>query len=288
MARQTTVRKTVEVVGISRVYQRPTRLRFRPAAPGTGIAFHRTDRGTCLAARLDLATARDGRLVLGRSPCQVEGAEHLLAAVVAQGLTDLFIDLDGPEPPALDGGATVFCEMLAEAGVATGRTFVPALQVIAPCRVEGESGTVELRPSGELLIETRTGGREGGQRVRLRVNPRSVASELAPARCPDWSGPSRHLEPSPGAGAWARRAWSQAGEQHRHRTLELLGCLALLGQPLHAEVIVDSPSLELALGALRETLAQEGSWELSVPGQPVPLRNTRRGIELDGIAAGLG
>ncbi|HNX51066.1 MAG TPA: UDP-3-O-acyl-N-acetylglucosamine deacetylase [Thermoanaerobaculaceae bacterium] len=288
MARQTTVRRTVEVVGISRVYQRPSRLRFRPAAPGTGIAFHRTDRGACVAARLDLATAREGRLVLGRSPCQVEGAEHLLAAVVAQGLTDLFIDLDGSEPPAFDGGATVFCEMLAEAGIAAGRAFVPALQVLAPCRVESEAGTVELRPSGELLIEARTGGREGGQRVRLRVTSRSVASELAPARCPDWSGPSQDQQALRGAGARARRTWSQAGELHRHRTLELLGCLALLGQPLHAEIVVDSPSLELALGAFRQMLAQKGSWELSVPGQPVPLWNARRGVELDGIAAGLG
>lgn len=289
MARQTTVRKVVEAVGVSRVYQMPSRLRFRPAPPGTGIAFHRADRNACLAASLDRAFLSEGRLVLGRSPGQVEGVEHLLAAVVAQGLTDVFVELDGPEPPAFDGGASTFTEMLWEAGVATGRRFVPTLQVRAPFRWECEHGAVELRPAGSLVVEAREAGHDGnGQRVRLHVTPRSLTAELAAARCPTWTGASRAREALFGSGAAARRSWSPAGELHRHRTLELVGCLALLGHPLQAEVIVTGPGLDLALPVLRTALAQTGVLDLTAPGRPVPLWGARRLLDLDGVAAGLG
>lgn len=289
MARQTTVRKVVEAVGISRVYQMPSRLRFRPAPPGTGAAFHRTDRNACVPAGLDRASLCEGRLVLGRAPGQVEGVEHLLAAIVAQGLTDVFVELDGPEPPAFDGGAATFAEMLWEAGVAVGRRFVPALQVKAPVRWECEHGAVELRPAGNLLVETRSAGRDGtGQRVRLLVTPRSLATELAAARCPAWTGVSRTREAMFGTRAPARRSWPAEVELHRHRTLEVVGCLALLGYPLQAEVIVVGPELELVLPALREMVARPGTLDLSAPARPVSLWGARRLLDLDGAAAGLG
>lgn len=289
MARQMTVRKVVEAVGISRVFQMPSRLRFRPAPPGTGVAFHRTDRNACVSASLDQASLREGRLVLGRSPSQVEGVEHLLAAVVAQGLTDVFVELDGPEPPAFDGGALTFAEMLWEAGVAVGRRFMPVLQVTAPFRWESEHGAVELRPAVNLVVETRSAGHDGsGQRVRLHVTPRSLTTELAAARCPVWTGASRTREALFGSETPTRRSWSPERELHRHRTLELVGCLALLGHPLQAEVTVVGPGLELALPALREALARTGVLGLSAPGRPVSLWGARRLLDLDGVAAGLG
>jgi hypothetical protein len=67
-----------------------------------------------------------------------------------------------------------------------------------------------------------------------------------------------------------------------------VGCLALLGHPLQAEVIVTGPGLELALSALREMVARPGLLGLSAPARPVPLWGARRLLDLDGVAAGIG
>ena len=199
------------------------------------------------------------------------------------------MELDGPEPPAFDGGASTFAEMLWEAGVATGRRFVPALQVRAPFRWESERGVVELRPAGDLLVEARSAGSDdSGQRVRLHVTPRSLAAELAPRAARAGRAPLARGRRSSAPGNPARRSWSPAGELHRHRTLELVGCLALLGHPLQAEVVVAGPSLDLALPALREALAHPATFDLSAPARPVSLWGARRILDLDGVAAGMG
>lgn len=249
MPRQATIRRVVEAVGVSGVRRIRSRVCFRPAPAGNGVAFRRTDIGSCVAVSLESAWCPGGSLVLGRSPRQVEGVEQLLAVVVALGLTDLFIELDGPEPPFFDGSARTYFDLVHEAGLCVGPGIVPPLQVRVPLRVEGERGWLELRPSSCLRLDVR-GGQSGDARadqvIRFEVSPRAAAAHVGGAEA--W--------PCPAVGS--RRAFRTLdSERLRHGALELLGCLALLGRPVQAEIAASQPNPALAVTGLRALLATE-------------------------------
>ncbi|HPW54799.1 MAG: UDP-3-O-acyl-N-acetylglucosamine deacetylase [Thermoanaerobaculaceae bacterium] len=254
MPRQATIRRTVEAVGFSGLRQVRAWIRFRPAPPGSGVLLRRIDVGSCVAASLDVASCCGGPLVLGRAPKQVENAEHLLAVVVALGLTDLVVELDGPEPPFFDGSAGPYFNLLHEAGLQIGAGIVPALQVAAPLRVESAEGWIEMRPSERLCLDVRGGpgaGRSAEQTVRFEVSARSTAAQVGSARC----SPDRDRPPASRWGRVRRGAWPPASESVRHGAVELLGCLALVGQPLCAEIAAHQPTPELAVTSLRALAA---------------------------------
>lgn len=253
MPRQATIRRAVEAVGFSGLRQVRSRLKLLPAPAGTGVVIRRADVGSCVAASLDFASCRGGPLVLGRSPRQVEGAEHLLAVVVALGLTDLVVELDGPEPPFFDGSASPYFELLHEAGLRVGDGIVPALEVTAPLRVEDGDGWLELRPSERLLLDVRGGwraDRRSHEAVRFEVSARAAAAAVGGARCNQRAGEPR------ASWWWARRgAWPPESESLRHGAVELLGCLALAGRPVLAEVAAQQPSPALTVAGLRALFA---------------------------------
>jgi len=88
------------------------RATVRPAATDTGIVFRRIDLDgqPTINADVSLVSGVDWQTVIGEGERVVRTVEHLMAAVAAFRLDNLEIDLDGPEPPALDGSASEWCE----------------------------------------------------------------------------------------------------------------------------------------------------------------------------------
>ncbi|HYW33304.1 MAG TPA: UDP-3-O-acyl-N-acetylglucosamine deacetylase, partial [Gemmatimonas sp.] len=85
----------------------PCRLVFRPATTGHGITFRRSDRAGSkdIPARVSVAVDAERRTQLGSGADALHTVEHVLAAVGALGIDDLSIEMDGPEPPIMDGSA---------------------------------------------------------------------------------------------------------------------------------------------------------------------------------------
>src|SRR3712207_2487650 len=96
----------------------PCRLTFRPASSGDGIRFVRTDRpGTpVIPAVVEHAVLTERRTQLGTGDDAIHTVEHVLAAVAGSELDDVTIELDGPEPPIMDGSAAPFLRALEAAG----------------------------------------------------------------------------------------------------------------------------------------------------------------------------
>ena len=94
-------------------------LRFSPAPAETGIVFARTDlpRSKPIPALVDSVTGTQRRTTLGRGPNQITLVEHALAALAGMRIDNCLVELDGPEPPGLDGSAAGFVEAIVEAGV---------------------------------------------------------------------------------------------------------------------------------------------------------------------------
>src|SRR5512143_1918508 len=119
MLKQRTLKTTIKTTGVGLHSGARVELMLRPAAPDTGIVFHRID----LAAPVDLpADARnvgDTRLssTLRRDGASISTVEHILSALAGLGIDNLHIDVAGPEIPIMDGSAGPFVFLLQSAGI---------------------------------------------------------------------------------------------------------------------------------------------------------------------------
>jgi UDP-3-O-[3-hydroxymyristoyl] N-acetylglucosamine deacetylase len=145
---QRTVARPAVVEGIGYLTGRHVRLRFRPAAPNTGVVFVRTDLGAhaCIPARVEHVTGTERRTTLGQPPLHVGLVEHVLAALNGLHVDNCYVDVDAPEPPGLDGSAAAFAEALQDAGL----VMQPERQAIwattEPIVVRTADATLALHP----------------------------------------------------------------------------------------------------------------------------------------------
>src|SRR5215213_9163724 len=117
--RQNTLAAPAELDGVGLHTGAPVKMRLLPAAVGTGVVFRRVDlEGKPeIPALVSQVSSTDRGTTLGQGEVRVHTTEHLLAAVVARQLDNLIVELEGPEPPAMDGSSAAFDDALARAGV---------------------------------------------------------------------------------------------------------------------------------------------------------------------------
>lgn len=235
-------------------------LTFRPAVAGEGLVFRRTDLpgSPTVPARLDAVRSHDRRTVLGQGSTTVETVEHVLAAAAALELDDLLIDLDGPEPPAGDGSAGPFFAALQAAGIIAvgGR---PERRVVRqPFTLRDGASVYAVAPAARLTLTVTVEWDHpaiGRQTGRYEVTAAMFAEALADARTFGFLEERDALA----ARGLARGASSantvlltstgvlDAGlrwpdEFVRHKAVDVLGDLALLGGRLAAAVDAFRPS----------------------------------------------
>ena len=145
---QRTLARPVELQGVGFLTGQTVRLRFRPAQASTGVVFVRTDLGpgACIAARADLVTGTQRRTTLGRGALSIGLVEHVLAALAGLHIDNCYVELDAPEPPGLDGSARHFVELLRTAGVRSLPAKRTVWTVTEPVVVRQGDSTLSLHP----------------------------------------------------------------------------------------------------------------------------------------------
>ena len=115
---QTTISKEVEIKGRGLLSGRKISLKFIPSS-SQGVVFRRTDirEGPLVPASCDFAHHEFSSTVLEKEGIKIRVTEHLLAALSGLGIDNLIIEIDGDEPPIMDGSALPFVEVLEEAGI---------------------------------------------------------------------------------------------------------------------------------------------------------------------------
>lgn len=205
--------------------------RLCPAPFGTGVIFRTVDGD--VPAQLAFAEAVPGATRLARGSARVDTPEHLLAAVCALGVTDLLVELGGPEVPALDGSAQGWVEALDEAGRVDGPPL--SLPEVVAAEVAAAGGVAWIGPGARIAVEVDFGA--DGPRGSL-AGPLTEAffrAEIARARTFVLARDVERLRASGrgrGATAANTRVWSPgdpADEPVRHKLLDAWGDLALLG-----------------------------------------------------------
>jgi UDP-3-O-[3-hydroxymyristoyl] N-acetylglucosamine deacetylase / 3-hydroxyacyl-[acyl-carrier-protein] dehydratase len=252
--RQRTLRTAVEVSGIGLHSGVQVKARLLPAEHGSGIQFVRTDLedAPTVPAHISFHSPKDRRTRLVRGGTEVETVEHLLAACSGMAVDNLRVELSGPEFPGLDGSALPVIELFKQAGLVEQREEAKVFRLEEPVYVrDGEATLVALPTDKEGLTLQYVAafdepGVEGGS-FQMSVTPENFATEIAPARTFCLASEVEALQAA-GLGKGATRENTvvlgdpntllrMPGEAVRHKILDLLGDLRLLGADLAAHVI---------------------------------------------------
>jgi UDP-3-O-[3-hydroxymyristoyl] N-acetylglucosamine deacetylase/3-hydroxyacyl-[acyl-carrier-protein] dehydratase len=248
----------------------PCKITFQPAPARQGIFFRRTDCAGLprIRAHVSEVSASERRTQLGKGEYVVHTVEHVLAAVTGMCIDDVTIDMDGPEPPILDGSAAPFVAALSEAGLANLDGEPDFLDLTEPVRIIDGASVYEAYPSERLELDVTIEFPHpliGKQSRRFVVTQETFASELSRARTFGFvhevdalrakgliKGASLNnavvLDDSDILSGDLR--WSD--EFVRHKAMDCIGDLALAGARVRARIVAVKPSHRGTVTLVRE------------------------------------
>jgi UDP-3-O-acyl N-acetylglucosamine deacetylase len=255
---RTLARPTAAVCGTGFLTGAEVRLRFLPAPPATGVLFLRTDLPgqPRIRAHIDQVTGTDRRTTLGQPPVQVGLVEHVMAALSGLRIDNCLVELNAPEPPGLDGSTGAFVRALLEAGTHLQAPRRPVWHV--PRRIVVQSGGASLAihpvPGSEFLVtyflDYGLTSPIARQVHTQTVTPSSFATELAHCRtfllesealALRRLGMGSRTTPADllifGPHGPIQNTLRYANEPARHKVLDIIGDLALLGVDLAGHVV---------------------------------------------------
>ena len=291
---QRTLTRPAEVPGEGFVTGARVRLRLRPAPPNTGVLFVRTDLpGTPAAvpARAGFVTDTDRRTTLGPPGSGVTLVEHVLAALAGLRVDNCVVELDGPEPPGLDGSAWGFVRAVAAAGVELQPARRPVLAAADPVVVSRNGATVALHPADgpglriSYILDYGPTGPIPRQAFTLDATPESFTQEVAGCRtfllereaaALRARGIGRHLTPRDvlvfGPRGPLDNALRYGDEPARHKVLDLIGDLALCGFDLAGHVVAYRSGHALNVDLARELTRRAAGADMDARTGPRPSR----------------
>jgi UDP-3-O-[3-hydroxymyristoyl] N-acetylglucosamine deacetylase len=283
MALQTTIKNKMVCEGVGVHTGIQTTLTLLPAPEGTGVIFRRTDHpgiAGVIPARFERVTdTRLGTTIGNAYDVKVHTVEHLMAAIVGCGVTNLIIEIDGAEVPIMDGSAAPFVFLIECAGVVKQSSPQRAIRVRETVRVEDGDKYAELRPgigfSAELEIAFENCKVIDRQFYSFDLDSPSFKAELARARTFGFRHEVEYLQKNglarggslansivlDGETIMNEDGLRYADEFVRHKLLDVVGDLALAGGPLFAQFRGYKTGHALNNQLLRKLFARRQAWE---------------------------
>lgn len=256
--RQQTIGQPVEVQGTGYITGKHVRLRFRPAPAATGIVFVRTDLGpnACVAARIENVTGTARRTTLGNPPVHVGLVEHVLAALAGMRIDNCYVELDAPEPPGLDGSARPFVDALVRADIVLQNESRAVWTTCEPFVFRNNDATIALHPTDaddlrvSYLLDYGAESPISWQIATQTITPGNFMADVAPCRTFITEDEARVLRDQ---GLGSRTTVTDllvfgphgpiqnrtrfANEPARHKILDILGDLSLIGCDLRGHLV---------------------------------------------------
>jgi UDP-3-O-[3-hydroxymyristoyl] N-acetylglucosamine deacetylase len=278
-----TLRREVACTGIGLHCGRPVRLRLLPAPAEHGIRFARTDVGVEIPATLAHIGSQDHATTLSKDGVSIGTVEHLLSALMGLGIDDVRVEVDGPEVPVLDGSAAPFVILLHEVGLRPLAVPRQLLRITRPVEVVHGAKSARLVPCDHFEVSYAIGFDHPllrHQSLSLRVTPRSFTDFIAPART---FGFLREVELLRKAGLALGGSLENAvvigetgvlnnklrfeDEFVRHKILDAIGDLALLGHPILGRLEATKAGHALHAAVAAKLVATPGAFELVPAGE---------------------
>lgn len=250
-------------------------LRLQPAPVDHGIKFKRKDLQDepTIDAKIENLKTVERATTIGEGSMRVHTVEHVLAALSAMGVDNAVIEMDANEPPIGDGSALAYVELIKTAGVVPQETTRQAFEVREPVSVETKSGSLlVVLPDDKFRISCTQVGPGGrfSQFYATEITPAIFERELAPARTFVFyedvqplmeknlikGGSLENAIVVRGDAVLSKEPLRFQDEFVRHKILDIIGDLALLGHRIRGHVVAvkpgHGPNAELARALVRE------------------------------------
>jgi UDP-3-O-acyl N-acetylglucosamine deacetylase len=285
---QRTLSRTTELAGPGFITGHKVTVRLHPAPADTGVLFVRPDilGQPVLPARVDFVTSTQRRTTLGGGEGAITLVEHLLATLAGLRVDNCVIELNGPEPPGLDGSARRFTEVVNEAGFEVQHARRAIWAVNDTVTVNKAGATVSIHPPAQgeepqlLATYILDYGKDSpipNQKHTMAVTPTTFTNEVADSRTFVTErealtllehGVGKHLTARDllvfGSKGLIDNELRHANEPARHKVLDLIGDLFLCGVDLVGHVVAyrSGHSLNVALAKALAVRARQSGAEL--------------------------
>jgi UDP-3-O-[3-hydroxymyristoyl] N-acetylglucosamine deacetylase len=280
LVKQTTLATAVETSGVGLHTAVTVHLRLLPAPPDTGYVFIRTDLGGFeIPATVESVAHCSYATTLMRTGVMLSTVEHLLAALRGANVDNAFIEVDNLELPIMDGSAEVFTEMIERARVVEQPSARRALRIREKVSIEQGQRRISVEPADAYLIDCLidfTHPLIGRQHLNFEVTDKNFGREIAAART---FGFTEEIEALRRAnlirggtldnaivltpdGMLNETSLRFEDEFVRHKILDIIGDLALLGMPLLALVTAERSGHILHAALMSKLLRNDAAWEI--------------------------
>jgi UDP-3-O-[3-hydroxymyristoyl] N-acetylglucosamine deacetylase len=266
-------------------------VRLLPAPSGTGIVFKRVDldgfpiKATAKnVARVSYATS------LMRKGVLISTTEHLLSALAASSIHNVFIEIDNLEVPIVDGSALPFIKLIHTAGLKQQRASRPYAKIVKPVEVVDGQKRIAIYPAEDFRITYRisfTHPLIGEQERTFNMNLPGYERGIAPARTFGFIDEVEMLRQSGlvrGGSLENAIVLTQTGVMNpeglrfpdefcRHKILDLIGDLVMFGRPLVGHVVADRAGHALHIALVSRLLREKSAWKLVRAPQPATAKS---------------
>jgi UDP-3-O-[3-hydroxymyristoyl] N-acetylglucosamine deacetylase len=285
---ETSIRQPVAISGVGLHHGAPVNLRITPAPPSTGIVFIRTDlkrfeipASWRFVERVSYATSLMRRGVL------ISTTEHLLSVFYSMGIDNAYVELDNLEVPILDGSGAPFVKLISQAGIKTYRRPRRYLRIVRPVTVQTNGKCVSILPADQFELTCHIFFNHplvGEQNLELSVTPEEYATEIAPARTFGFEYELDHMRDMglirgaslDNAVCFTRDGISNPGglrfpdECCRHKALDLIGDLALIGRPILGRVVAEKAGHAMHAELVNRLMSDPSLYEVVTYDQVAP------------------
>ena len=294
MNAQRTLRRSISCAGIGLHSGKKVTLSMRPAAAGSGIRFRRADLGGLeVPATVQHVGGINYATGLTRDAVHIDTVEHLLSALVSLGVDNVLIELSSPEVPIMDGSAAPFVYLIQEAGVkvlAAPRTY---LKIVRPISLSRGDKRIALYPSDHFKVTYSVSYDHPllrHQSRTLRITEETFIEEIAPARTFTFLKDVEMLRQNGlalggslenaivlGETGVLNNALRFEDEFVRHKILDAVGDLALVGYPVIGHLVAHRAGHALHTEFAAKILEETNAWRLveapvdTAVGLPVPV-----------------
>jgi UDP-3-O-[3-hydroxymyristoyl] N-acetylglucosamine deacetylase len=209
----------------------------------------------------------------------ISTTEHLLSVLYSMGIDNAYIELDNLELPILDGSGLPFVDLLREAGLQESRRPRRYMRILRPIRVEANGKSVAILPSDRFQLRCHNFFAHplvGDQTLELDVTPQAYAREIAPARTFGFEyelDQMRDMGLIRGASLENAICFTRDGvanpgglrfgdECCRHKALDLIGDLALIGRPLLGCVVAEKAGHAMHVALVNKLMSDPSFYEI--------------------------
>lgn len=278
---ETTIERPVATQGVGLHHGVPVQIRILPAPPSTGIVFIRTDlNGFAIPASWQHVQKVSYATSLMRQGVLISTTEHLLSVLYSLGVDNAYIEIDNLEVPILDGSGEPWVELIRQAGIRVQRKRRRYLRILRTVSHEGNGKRITIVPSDrfhlscDIFFDHPLVGR---QTLDLDVTGGEYAAKIAAARTFGFEyelDQMRNMGLIRGASLDNAICFTRAGVSNpgglrypdeccRHKALDLIGDLALIGRPLLGHVIAERAGHAMHVALVAKIMSDPSLYEVA-------------------------